>query len=227
MASALWESLRGGNVLDFWKENGGAGKERKASEGFNNMPCATAVNTESQDLSLPFTTRYSLLSDARTHLSRKLWPVTSTKANAEFPKLNVNQRRNSGRWGCVVRLQRLCVTGVVVGSWNVAFHVMSQRNYPRWTKEWPQEADKKRDGDSHHFTHRSRWRVHHPRVKITTKVWSARQAPLNTAVNWLSSEMEDWRQISCTALQYPGPLFLAEAIWPWRSKEPLLYASQR
>lgn len=99
------------------------------------------------------------------------------------------------------------VTGVVVGSRNAAFHVMSQRNYPRWAKEWPQEVDKKRDGDSHHFTHRSRWRVHHPRVKISTKVWAARQAPLNTSVNWLSSEMEDWRQKSCTALQYPGPLF--------------------
>lgn len=87
----------GGIVLDFWKEKGGTGKERKALEGLNNMPCSTAVNTVSRYLSLPLSTRYSLISDARTHLSGKLWPVPRTKANAEFPRLNVNQRRNSGR----------------------------------------------------------------------------------------------------------------------------------
>lgn len=47
MAAAHWESLMGGIVLDFWKEKGGTGKERKALEGLNNMPCSTAVNTVS------------------------------------------------------------------------------------------------------------------------------------------------------------------------------------
>lgn len=37
--------LIGGIVLDAWKENRGADKKRKASEGINNMPWATAVNT--------------------------------------------------------------------------------------------------------------------------------------------------------------------------------------
>ena len=59
--------LIGGIVLDAWKENRGADKKRKASEGINNMPWATALNMGPMDLSLTFSTRYILLSDARAH----------------------------------------------------------------------------------------------------------------------------------------------------------------
>lgn len=59
--------LIGGIVLDAWKENRGADKKRKASEGINNMPWATAVNTGPMDLSLTFSTRCILLSDAKAH----------------------------------------------------------------------------------------------------------------------------------------------------------------
>lgn len=61
--------LMGGTVLDVWKENRGADKKRKASEGINNMLWATAINMGPMDLSLTFSTKYILLSDARAHLA--------------------------------------------------------------------------------------------------------------------------------------------------------------
>lgn len=54
------------------------GKNRKSSEEFSNA-CTIAIDTVFLNLSLPFSTRYILLSDARFHLSRKQWPVPSPK----------------------------------------------------------------------------------------------------------------------------------------------------